>query len=193
MTFLSEPEVSDGAKQLFADDEKYMGWVMNVSKLWAYQPESQQTLFALMGSVAEGLSMRERGILVTACASTIDDSYCTLSWGAKLAQESDGDTAASVVMGTDQGLTDKEQALARWARAVASDANATTQADVDDLRSAGFSDADIFGITIFVGLRMAFSTVNGALGANPDHELHEYSPPQVIDAVDFGRPIAAAS
>lgn len=188
--FLDEPEFGDDAQELFARDEQVMGWIMNVTKLWSYQPESQRTLFALMGSVTEGLSMRERGILVTACASTIDDSYCSLSWGGKLAKESDGDTAAGVLIGTDNGLNPREQALASWARSVAGDANATRQADVDNLRSAGFSDDEIFAITVFVGLRIAFSTVNGALGASPDAELCDYSPGEVLDAVDFGRPIS---
>ena len=190
MMFLNEPEADAGARQLFADDEKYMGWIMNVSRLWAYSSGTTQDLFGLIGSVSEGLSMRERGILITACASSINDSYCSLSWGAKLASQSDGEMAASVVTGEDEGLSAKERALARWARAIAKDANATTQSDVDELRLHGFSDKEIFGITVFVGLRIAFSKVNGALGVSPDAELREFAPAQILDAVEFGRPIA---
>ena len=35
------------------------------------------------------------------------------------------------------------------------------------LRDAGFDDAQIFAITVFVAARLAFSTVNDALGARP--------------------------
>jgi alkylhydroperoxidase family enzyme len=188
--FLEEAAASDRAQQLFDDDEKYMGWVMNVSRLWAWQPASQQTLFDLLGSVSEGFSTRQRAILVAACASTFGDSYCSLAWGGKLAKESDAETAAGVLTGSDSRLTDAERAMARWARAVAGDPNATTQADVDDLRAAGFGDAEIFAMTVFVGLRIAFSTVNDALGAQPDPELRDFSPPEVIAAVGYGRPIA---
>ena len=188
--FLDQPESGDGAERMFDDDEKYMGWVMNVSKLWAWQPESQRVLFDLLGSVSDGFSMRERALLVAACASTFGDSYCSMAWGGKLANESDTETAVGVLTGSDNGLTTAERAMTRWARAVAGDPNATTQADVDELRSAGFSDADIFAMTAFVGLRIAFSTVNDALGAQPDGELRGFSPPEVIAAVDFGRPIA---
>lgn len=54
---------------------------------------------------------------------------------------------------------------------------------------AGFIDAEIFAITVFVALRIAFSSVNGALGACPDAALHCTAPKAVLDAVTFGRPI----
>jgi uncharacterized peroxidase-related enzyme len=188
--FLDEPEPTDAAQRLFDADTDSMGWVMNVSRLWAWQPESQQSLFDLLRSVSDGFSMRQRAVLVAACASTFGDSYCSLAWGGKLAKESDTETAVGVLNGSDDGLTSAERAMARWARSVAADPNATTQTDVDELRSVGFSDADIFAMTAFVGLRIAFSTVNDALGAQPDAELRGFSPPEVIAAVDFGRPIA---
>ena len=188
--FLDEPACGDGAQRLFADDQKYMGWVMNGTRLWAWQPESQEALFGLLGSVSDGFSMRQRGILVAACASTLGDSYCSMAWGGKLAKESDTEIAVGVLTGTDEGLTEAEKAMARWARAVVANPNATTQADVDDVRAAGFSDADVFAMTVFVALRLAFSTVNDALGSQPDPELRGFSPPEVIAAVDYGRPIA---
>jgi hypothetical protein len=43
---------------------------------------------------------------------------------------------------------------------------------------------------LFVGLRVAFSTVNDALGARPDRELHAALPAEIRDAVTFGRPVA---
>jgi uncharacterized peroxidase-related enzyme len=188
--FLDEPPPSEGARRIFDDDQKYMGWVMNASRLWAWQPESQEALFDLFGSVSAGFSMRQRGVLVAACASTFGDSYCSMAWGGKLAKESDTETAVGVLTGSDEGLTQSEKAMARWARAVVENPNAVTQADVDDLRAAGFSDAEVFGMTVFVALRLAFSTVNDALGSRPDPELRDFSPPEVIAAVDFGRPIA---
>lgn len=187
--FLNQAAYGDGAQRMFDDDEKYMGWVMNVSRLWAWQPENRQTLFDLLDAVSDGFSMRQRAILVAAGASTFGDSYCSLAWGGKLAKETDAETAVGVLTGSDDGLTEAEQAMARWARAVAGDPNATTQADVDALRAVGFSDADIFAMTAFVGLRIALSTVNDALGALPDPELRGFSPSEVVAVVDYGRPI----
>ncbi|HTH07725.1 MAG TPA: hypothetical protein VL916_17730, partial [Ilumatobacteraceae bacterium] len=98
--------------------------------------------------------------------------------------------AASVLRGVDEPLDESERALARWARRVAREPNSMTAQDVDSLRAAGFGDAQIFDLTLFVALRIAFSTVNDALGSRPDRELGVDAPAEVRDAVDFGRPIA---
>jgi hypothetical protein len=55
------------------------------------------------------------------------------------------------------------------------------------LREAGFSDQQVFGITVYIAARLAFSTVNDALGATPDVELVDSLPPQVRDAISYGR------
>ncbi len=189
--FLIAPEADAAAQRLFDDDIAELGYVMNVSKLWAYQPATIAQLFELMGKTHanETLTIRERGILVTACASTLGDAYCSLAWGSKLAAKSDAETAAGVLRGDDARLSPAEGAMARWARKVANDPNATTAADVQELRDAGLSDARIFAITAYVALRLAFSTVNDALGARPDAALRSSAPEAVRDAVTYGRPI----
>jgi hypothetical protein len=42
---------------------------------------------------------------------------------------------------------------------------------------------------MFVALRLAFSTVNDALGLLPDAAYRSTAPQVVLDAVTFGRPI----
>ena len=133
-------------------------------------------------------TFRQRGILVAACASTLGDSYCSLAWGSQLAGDAGADLAGDVLRGDDAALDATERALARWARQVTRDPNATAAADVESLRAAGYDDAQIFAITLFVALRIAFSTVNDALGARPDRELLASVPDAVRDAVTFGRP-----
>jgi uncharacterized peroxidase-related enzyme len=168
-----------------------IGYVMNVSKLWAHQPTTVEGLFDLMGHTARAgsLTFRQRGILVTACASTLGDSYCSLAWGKKLAGDAGDEVAGSVLRGDDDRLDTSERALARWARQITRDPNATSARDVQALRDAGYDDAQIFAITAFVALRIAFSTVNDALGARPDRALSESAPASVRNAVTFGRPV----
>jgi uncharacterized peroxidase-related enzyme len=192
--FLGIPETTTEVQKMFDEDTAELGYVMNVSRLWAYQPTTVAGLFALLAQVNSGnsgerLGLRQRSILVTACASAFGDSYCSLAWGNKLAKASDAQTAARVVDGEDVGLSNGERAMALWARKVARDPNGTTAADVAELREAGFSDAQIFMITVFVALRLAFSTVNDALGLRPDAALRSTAPAILRDAVTFGRPI----
>jgi uncharacterized peroxidase-related enzyme len=189
--FLGVPESTIEAQQSFGEDIAELGYVMNVSRLWAYQPATMTGLFNLLRQANAGdrLSLRQRIILVAACASAFGDSYCSLVWGAKLAAESHAQTAAGVLRGIDDGLSTSERVMARWARTVARDPSHTTATDVQALRDAGFSDAQIFAITVFVALRLAFATVNDALGLPPDKALRSTAPDVVLDAVTFGRPI----
>ena len=190
--FLEYPAITAQAQALFDEDVAEDGYVMNVSKLWAYNPQLVTALFDLMRRAItdQGLSFRQRGILVAACASTLGDSYCSLAWGTKLAGVSAPEVAAAVLHGSDEGLSTEELALAKWARKVAGDPNGTTKDDVEVLRSAGFNDAQIFAITTFVALRLAFSTVNDSLGIGPDTALRSNAPGAVVDAVGYGRPSA---
>ena len=166
----------------------------NASRLWAHQPGTLNQLFELMSEAftPSGLTFRQRGILVTAAASALGDSYCSLAWGGKLGKASDAVLAAGVLNGSDTGLTDQEKTMAGWARKVATDPNATTPADIQALRDTGLDDGQIFAITAFVALRLAFSTINDSLGAQPDAQLARSLPPEVREAVSYGRPAAQA-
>jgi len=193
--FLDLPAPSPDVQRIYDEDVAGYGYVMNLSRLWAHLPGSQDGLSDLLGQAADAasLSLRQKALLVTACASTLGDSYCSLAWGKRLAvdAEAGADVAAGVLRGDDDGLDPAEAALTRWARQVARDPNATTAADVQALRDAGLDDDQIFAVTAFVALRIAFSTVNDALGARPDRELGEAAPAAVLDAVTFGRPVVA--
>jgi hypothetical protein len=95
-----------------------------------------------------------------------------------------------VLNGSDAGLTDQEKAMAAWARKVATDPNANTPADIQALRDSGLDDGQIFAITSFVAFRLAFSTINDSLGAQPDAQLAQSVPQEVREAVTYGRPVA---
>jgi uncharacterized peroxidase-related enzyme len=191
--FLQVPHATDAVQRLYDSDVEDLGYVMNASRVWAHQPATHDALFDLITQVCEagGLTYRQRGILVTAMASTLNDSYCSLAWGKNLADEAGPDLAGSVLRGDDNGLEPPERALARWARQITRDPNSTGASDVAMLRDAGYRDAEIFAITAFVALRIAFSTVNDALGARPDRVLANTVPAPVRDAVTFGREPAA--
>lgn len=184
--YLADPPPSAKSDALFAGDLADLGYVMNLSRLWAYQPDTHAALFDLL-SAATSLTFRQKALVVSATASAFGDPYCSLAWGSRLAQVAGDDVAGAVLSGGNAGLTEQEQALATWARKIARNPHATTEADVDELREAGFTDAEIFAITVFVALRLAFSTVNNALGATPDDRLRDTAPASVRDAAQVWR------
>jgi len=192
VSFLEDPDETPEVRRLYDDDTDDVGYVMNLSRVWGHLPAEQEQLFGLVGASAKaaGLSFRDRGILVTAAAATLGDSYCALAWGNKLAGVAGTEVVEAVLTGADDELTPAEQALARWARQVVADPNATSASDLEELRTAGYDDRQIAAITLFIGLRVAFSTVNDALGARPDAQLAAGVPDVVRRAVTWGRPPA---
>ncbi len=189
--FLAAAAPTPEQRRLFDDDVEGTGYVMNLSRLWAHLPAALDGVSDLMGQAvsAASLTFRQRCVLVTAAVSTLGDSYCSLSWGKKLAESVGSEVAAGVIRGDDEDLDPAERALAKWARRVVADPNAIASEDVEALREVGFDDAQIFAITNFVALRLAFSTVNDALGVLPDHQLATSTPEPVRSAVTFGRAV----
>ena len=137
--FLSAPPHTPEAKRLFEDDLKGVGYMTNVSRLWAHLPAALNDLSDLMGETtrAGSLSFAQRAVLVTAAASALGDSYCSMAWGKKLAEATSPAVAAAVIRGGLEGLDSTEQALARWARLMAREPNAISADDVQVLAMLG--------------------------------------------------------
>ena len=193
--FLPIPKTTDEVERIYKSNQAAQGFVMNLTSAWAWRPDVFESFAALRGQLtsSSGLSKRDQAVLVCATASQLQDSYCSLAWGKTLAAEAGAATAAAVLTGSDDtALTARDRALVAWARKVVADPNSTTPSDIVTLRSAGLDDCAIFEATAFVAFRLAFSTVNDALGANPDWQLFNSVPPEVRSAVTYGRPPQAA-
>ncbi|WP_422741467.1 carboxymuconolactone decarboxylase family protein [Micromonospora sp. WMMD754] len=190
-TFLPDPPPGPAVAAAYDEDVASDGYVNNLTRVWCWRPDVLASFQAVRAELLgdSGLSAREVAVLVAATAAARGDAYCALAWGARLADLSDEATAADVLGGADGELSGREAALAGWARQVVRDPNATTEDDVRSLRDAGLSDREIFEATTLIAFRLAFSTVNDALGARPDQQLAERVPPLVRDAVTFGRPV----
>ena len=188
-SFLSEPPLSPSVSGVYEESLDSEGYVPNFVRVWCWRPDILEAFAKLRADLLADstLSAREVAVMVASTASALGDSYCALAWGEKLAELSDGTFAAGVIQGVDLGLSGREAALAAWSRSVVDDPNATTEVAVDRLREAGLSDREIFDATAWIGLRLGFSTINDALGAQPDLELVERVPVPVREAVSFGR------
>ena len=191
--FLRPPPPSNENSTLYSRDVADDGYVANFTRLWAWRPDVFDAFFSLRNLLTEQakFSVRERAILVCATAANVGDSYCALAWGTKLACASNPVTAAAVLQREEAAeLTPRERALVVWAGQIVRAPNAITAEDVDRLRTAGFTDGEIFDATVLVAFRLAFSTVNDALGACPDYQLAAAAPAAVRDAVAYGRSVS---
>jgi alkylhydroperoxidase family enzyme len=89
------------------------------------------------------------------------------------------------------GLEPGEVAIMDLADKVARDASSVTREDIERLRSAGLSDAEISDVVIAAAVRCFFSKVLDGLGADPDARFASLDP-QLREALTVGRAIAAA-
>ena len=189
VTFMEEPAPSAGQERLYAADLAEDGYVWDLTRVWAHQPEAKEQLMRLFQMTAEaaGLSPRDRAVIVIAQAAAIGDSYCAVAWGKRLTDWSDPTTAIAALCAEDGSFSERERALAAWARTVARSPGISTPRDIQRLRDAGFLEPQIVALTIFAGLRTAFSSINGALGSRPDPALMETLDPGVRAAITWGR------
>ena len=87
------------------------------------------------------------------------------------------------------GLTETEVAVMDFAEKIVDDATSIEQSDIDRLRSAGLSDADILDVVLAAAARCFFSKTLDALGVEPDAKYTELDP-GVRDVLTVGRAIA---
>lgn len=194
--FLSDPPADAGVQALQREVEAEDGYVMNAYRLWSWRPDIHLAFTHARKLLASStlLSAREIAVLNSTTASRLGDAYCSIAWGTKLAGLSDAPTAAAVLQAEDApGLTRREQVLATWASAVVKDPNGTSPEDVDVLKAAGLSEREIFEATLSVAFRLAFCTVNDALGARPDRQLAQAAPSAILASVTYGRAVDDAS
>jgi uncharacterized peroxidase-related enzyme len=188
--FLEHPPHSDEVESEYAADREEDGYVNNGTRLWAWRPGLFDAFRALRTELMESSALTDRdwAILVTATVSQLNDSYCALAWGPRLAELSDVETSAQVLAGLPaSALSGPENAIVEWARKVVRDPNATTEEDVARLREVGLGDREIFEATAFIAFRLALATVNDALGAAPDKQLADAAPEPIRRAVTYGR------
>lgn len=188
--FLSNPEPTEAVQRVYKSTSDAQGFVMNLAAAWAWRPDVFESFAALRSQLTASstLSKRDQALLVCAMASQLGDSYCALAWGKVLAAQAGAAPAAAVLQGQSHpDLAARDLALTNWARKLVANPSSTTEDDVASLRRAGLDDRAIFEVTAFIAFRLAFSTVNDALGAAPDWQLVQSAPPEVRSAVNYGR------
>lgn len=189
MSFLEEPAPSAGQERLYAEDLADDGYVWDLTRVWAHQPEAKEQLMRLFEATADaaGLSPRDKAVIVISQAAAVGDSYCAVAWGKRLTDWSDPETAIAALTADGEPFSEREQALADWARTVARSPGSSTPQDIERLHNSGFNEPQIAALTVYAGLRTAFSSINSALGARPDNALTETLDPAVRAAITWGR------
>lgn len=167
------------------------GYVPNWAQAFSLRPDVRENWAALLKSIQSNLSVRSYELATLAAARALRSSYCSLAHGAVLAdQVFDPATVTEIATGTDaSALTARERAMMAFAEKVALNADRVTAADVEELRSHGYRDEEIFDLAAAAAARCFFSKLLDALGAQPDSAFRDLDP-ALREALTVGRPVA---
>jgi alkylhydroperoxidase family enzyme len=160
----------------------------NMEKVFALRPDVLRAWQGLNESIKATADLRRHELATLAAARRLRSSYCCLAHGKVLAEQFyDYETVPRLP----EGLDDADRAVMALAGKVVDDATSITQADVDELRGHGLTDAEIVDVVLAAAARCFFSKTLDALGAQPDAAYAEL-PAAMRDALTVGRPIATA-
>jgi len=157
----------------------------NMERAFALRPEVYASWRRLVTAVKATSDERRYELATLAAARRLRSSYCALAHGKVLAEKFYDFEAVPALP---DGLDDPDRAIMAFAEQVVADATAITQADVDELRTHGLTDEEIFDVVLAATIRCFFSKTLDALGVQPDAEFGQLDP-AFREALTVGRPI----
>jgi uncharacterized peroxidase-related enzyme len=138
------------------------------------------------------MDRRRFEIATIAAARARRSTYCTAAHSAFL-RDVCGDASAmkSIAEQPDgRGLSPQDRAVYAFATKVATDASTVDQQDVDLIRAAGLTDADVADVVFAAAARCFFTAVLDGLGTQLDEQTAQTFAPEVLQAMVVGRPVA---
>jgi uncharacterized peroxidase-related enzyme len=163
----------------------------NYERAFAARPEVFEAWGELNGAIKAGMDLRRYELATFAAARRLRSSYCCLAHGTVL-RERFGEPLLEIALDhRAAGLDEIDVAVMNLAERVVDDATAIGDADLQELRDLGLSDAEIMDVVLAAAARCFFSKTLDALGVRPDASYRELEP-QLREALVVGRPIAEA-
>jgi uncharacterized peroxidase-related enzyme len=176
-------------RELYARQQDHWGFVPNYAKVFSHRPEALARWGRLLAELRRPVSDRRFELVTLAAALELGSTPCALAHGRALADLSDDETVCALAEGREAEVLDPaEAALVRYSRSVARDATAVQEAEIDELRSLGFSDAEIFDVAALAAARSFLTKTMDALGCLADRALSA-NYPALAHVLTVGRPV----
>ena len=198
MTFVRvtpEEQAAGAVEDMYGAARAQYGYVPNMVKAFSHRPEVFAAWRALNGAVKESMDPRRYELATIAAAGRLRSSYCMLAHGTVLVEQQllGAETLRDAVVDrAASGLEPVDLAVMAFAEKVVDDATSIDEADVEQLRAHGLSDADVLDVVLAAAVRCFFSKTLDALGVDPDSAYSGLEPVELRDALTVGRPIASA-
>jgi uncharacterized peroxidase-related enzyme len=195
MAFIQMPpeQAADGViAELFAADQRSLGYVANHTTLFAHRPAVYAAWEQLKEAIKANMDLRRYELATLAAARRMGSDYCALAHG-KVLRDHFYDSATLRGIVTDRhraGLDPADVAVMDFADRVTADAGSVTADHVAALRALGLSDGDILDVALAAAVRCFFSKAIDAMGVEPDAIYHAELEPELHEVLTGGRPLA---
>jgi uncharacterized peroxidase-related enzyme len=168
------------------------GFVMAATRCWTARPDLLPLYLDFMGGVRAGftLSQRDWRLITLIAAKEVPSTYCSHVYAQQLVADL-GSKEAVLAAQRDfrsAGLAARDVAMLAYAQKVARDASQVKESDIDALRAAGFSDAQIADIALCAAFRCFVARFFDAVGAGPEAAFID-ADPAFREAMTVGKPL----
>ncbi len=161
----------------------------NYERAFSDRPDVYAAWGGLLGAIKANMDLRRYELVTLAAARRLRSSYCSLAHGKVLAEQFGEPVEAIARDFRAAGLDEVDIAVMELAERVVDDASSIDEAELQQLRDLGLSDAEIMDVVLAAAARCFFAKTTDALGVLPDASYRELDP-ELREVLVVGRPIA---
>lgn len=188
-------DVAEGeVAEYYEGQRSAWGFLPNYAPAFSTRPDVARAWNQLNLAIRGGMDRRRFEIATIAAARARRSTYCTAAHSAFL-RDVCGDEAAMAAIAEHPdgaGLAEQDRAVFVFATKVATDAASVEQADVDALRAAGLTDAEVADVVFAASARLFFTAVLDGLGTRLDEQTARTFAPALLESMVVGRPVGDA-
>jgi len=189
---IPEQSAAGATAEYYRQQRDSWGFLPNYAGAFGHRPDVAEAWSGLNLAIRNGMDRRRYELATIAAARSLRSTYCTAAHS-KFLRDVCGDEASLHRIADSpagEALDEQDHAVYRFAAKVATDAASVEQSDVDELRAAGLSDADIVGVVYAAAARCFFTRVLDGLGAQLDVQTAQAFDPQLYASMVVGRQAA---
>jgi len=185
---LSAAEATGAVHEMYSRQQRAYGYVPDYARTFSHRPELMKLWADLLYGIKKNMDKRRFELVTVAAATSARSTLCSLAHGRALTEFLSVEQVRAIAAGeATPFLTPAEQAMLRFARKIARDAAAVSADEIDELRRAGLSEAEIFDIAAAATARTFFASLCEGLGTTNDRPYDELGP-ELKAALTVGRP-----
>ena len=189
---IEENEATGRVAEIYAAQKAQLGFVMSAAQCLTSRHDFLPAYTDFVNSMRGGftLSPRDWRIITLIAAREVRSTYCSMVYGQQLIADLGSRDMVLAVQRDFRtaGLPLRDIAMLSYAEKVAHDATQVNQADIDVLRKAGFTDANICDIALCAAFRCFIGRFFDAVGAGPEAAFLDGDPAWGA-ALTVGKPV----